>query len=101
MDRLAYAHIGHNRRPLGFRGLAWLGGAVATGAAALIAAVIAIVFAAAMAVIALMTGALIALGSLAYRAKRAVRRTAADDGVIEARHLGGHSWVAYGWDRAR
>ncbi|HEX8233770.1 MAG TPA: hypothetical protein VF559_10570 [Caulobacteraceae bacterium] len=101
MDRLAHVRLGHNRPPLGFRGLAWLGGVAATAAAALVAAVIAVVFAATMTVIALMTGALIALGSLAYRARRAVRRAPADAEVIEARHLGGHSWVAYGWDRAR
>jgi len=47
-------------------------------------------------VIAVMASALLALAGLALRAKRAhVRR---DDGVIEARNLGGHHWVAYGWN---
>ncbi|HQT53406.1 MAG TPA: hypothetical protein PKX06_07965, partial [Phenylobacterium sp.] len=24
-----------------------------------------------------------------------------DDGIIEARNLGGHHWVAYGWNERR
>lgn len=100
MDPVADAGFGHRRRPFGARSLAWVAGAVVTAAAAVLAAILAIVFAATMAVIALMTGVLIALGSLAYRARRAMRPARADADLIEARHVGGHSWVAYGWDRA-
>jgi hypothetical protein len=53
-----------------------------------------------VAVIALMASALLALAGLALRARRTARARsrAAPDGVIEARHLGGHHWVAYGWN---
>lgn len=80
-----------------FKGLAWLGGALATLAAIVVGAVLAVVFTATAVVIALMASALLALGSMAMRARRAVRRPA-DPEVIEARHMGGHSWVAYGWN---
>lgn len=90
------------RRP-GFKGLAWIGGALATAVAALIGAVLAVFFAATVAVIALMGAALLATASLAVRARRLTRtrprQRAGDPQVIEARNIGGHSWVAYGWDR--
>jgi len=55
-------------------------------------------FAATVAVIALMASALLAFTGLALRARRGARaRRREEDGVIEARHLGGHQWVAYGW----
>jgi hypothetical protein len=76
---------------------AWLGGALATAAAAAVAAVLAVVFAASLVVIALMAGVVLVFAGLALRARRTVRRGDAD--VIEAHHLGGQSWVAYGWDR--
>jgi hypothetical protein len=76
---------------------AWLGGALATAAAAAVAAVLAIVFAASLVVIALIAGVLVVFAGLALRARRTVRR--GDSEVIEAHHLGGQSWVAYGWDR--
>ena len=82
-----------------FRGLAWLGGAVAWSAAAAIGALLAIFFAATVVVIALMAGALLFLAA-AVRARRTVRRPV-DADVIEARNIGGHSWVAYGWDGRR
>ena len=48
----------------------------------------------------LMTSAVLAFAAVAMRARRTVRarrrRTEAD--IIEARHLGGHHWVAYGWN---
>ena len=82
-----------------WKSLAWLGGAVATAIAATIAAVLAVVFAATVVVIALMTSALIAMAGLAMRARRTARPSAAaDDGIIEAHKVGGHSWVAYGWN---
>ena len=81
-----------------FKGLAWLGGALATIAALAVGAVLAVVFAATAVVITLMASALLALGSLAMRARRSVRSRPADPSIIEARTVGGHSWVAYGWN---
>ena len=78
------------------RGLAAVGGALATVAAIAVGAVLAVFFAATVVVIAVMASALLALAGLALRAKKA--RAQRDDGVIEARHLGGHHWVAYGWN---
>ncbi|HVM98960.1 MAG TPA: hypothetical protein VMT68_02010 [Caulobacteraceae bacterium] len=83
-----------------FRGLAWLGAAVAWVAAAAIAAVLALFFAATVVVIAVMAAILIALAAAAVRARRTVRRPV-DPDVIEAHNVGGHSWVAYGWDGRR
>jgi len=50
-----------------------------------------------VAVIALMSSALLALAGLALRARRTARARTREE-VIEARHLGGHHWVAYGWN---
>lgn len=86
-------------RRAGFKGLAWLAGAVATVAAAVIGAALAVFFAATVAVIALMGAALLAVASLAMRARRFTRARPREPQVIEARNIGGHSWVAYGWDR--
>jgi len=82
------------------RSVAILGGALATAAAVAIGAVLALFAAATVVVIAVMSSALLGLSGLALRARRtaAARR---DDGVIEARHLGGHHWVAYGWNERR
>ena len=84
-------------RQLGVAGLAWIAGALATAAAVGVAAVLAIVFAATVVVVGILGAVLLAVGGFAYRARRKVRRT--DPDVIEARHVGGHSWVAYGWDQ--
>ena len=64
-------------------------------------AVLARVFAATLVVIALMSSLVLALAGLAFRARRNLRRAAvpASEDVIDARPVGGHSWVAYGWDR--
>ena len=80
------------------RGLVWLAGSVAGLAAGAIAAVMAVFFAATMMVIAVMASALLALAAAAVRARRRAHATVSDPGIIEARHVGGHSWVAYGWD---
>jgi hypothetical protein len=82
------------------RGLAWFVGGVATISAVFVGAVLAVVFAATFVLIGFMTSALVALSLAASRARRTVRATAGAN-VIEARHVGGHSWVAYGWDGAR
>jgi hypothetical protein len=76
-------------------------GSLAGLAAAAIAAVLAVFFAATMMVIAFMASILLALAAAAVRARRSVSPAANDPGVIEARHVGGHSWVAYGWDDRR
>jgi hypothetical protein len=83
-----------------FRGLAWVGAAIAWAAAAAIGAVLALFFAATVVVIAVMAAALLILAAAAARARRTVRPPA-DPNLIEARHIGGHSWVAYGWDGRR
>jgi hypothetical protein len=93
MERLSSA-----RTPflsIAFKPVAWVFGAVATACAAAVAAILAVFFAATVVVIALMAAVLLAFAGLALRARRTTRR---HDGVIDARHLGGGSWVAYGWD---
>jgi hypothetical protein len=78
------------------RSFAMLVGLLATAAAVLVGAVLLIVFTATVAVIGVMASALLGFTGLALRARRTAR--ARTDGVIEARHLGGHHWVAYGWN---
>jgi hypothetical protein len=79
------------------RSLAVVVGTLATAATVIVAAVLAVVFAATVAVIAVIASALLAFAGLALRARRTAQ-TRRSDGVIEARHLGGHHWVAYGWN---
>ena len=81
-----------------FKPLAWVGGVVATVCAAAVGAVLAVVFAASLVVIVLMASVLLVFAGLALRARRTMRRNTQTD-IIEARHLGGGSWVAYGWDQ--
>jgi hypothetical protein len=82
------------------RGIAWIVGAIAWIAAAVIGVVLAVVFAATVVVILVMAAALAVLAAAAIRARRTVRPPA-DPELIEARNIGGHSWVAYGWDGRR
>jgi hypothetical protein len=98
MDRLTAAQ---GTSGSAHRGLAWVGGLIATAAALTIGTILALFAAATVVVIALMTSALLALSSLALRARRSGRPASADAGVIEARNVGGHSWVAYGWNERR
>ena len=86
------------RHGAGLRGLAVLAAGLATVAAVVIGAVLAVFFAATVVVIAVMASALLWLASLALRARRTAHAPRRDDGVLEARHLGGHHWVAYGWN---
>ena len=80
------------------QGLAWIGGAAAWTAAAAVGALLTVFFAATVAVIAVMGVAVLLLSGAAARSR--VSRKAADDpNLIEARNIGGHSWVAYGWDQ--
>lgn len=83
------------RQGSAFRSLAVLVGVLATAAAVVVGAILAVVFTLTVAVIAIMTSALLGFAGLALRARRTATTRA--DGVIEARHLGGHHWVAYGW----
>ncbi|ATQ42202.1 hypothetical protein [Caulobacter mirabilis] len=85
-----------------FKGLAWVAGALATCAALVIGAVLAVFAAATVVVIAIMSSVLLGLAGLAMRARRTARaRTNADPDLIEAHKVGGHSWVAYGWNERR
>jgi hypothetical protein len=79
------------------RSLALLGGLLAAAAAVVVGAVLAVVFTLTVAVIGVMTSALLGFAGLALRARRTAAAARAD-GVIEARHVGGHHWVAYGWN---
>jgi membrane glycosyltransferase len=82
------------------RSLAAVGAALATTAAVIVGAILAVFAAATVAVIAVMASALLGFAGLAMRARRKVRARRQSD-VIEARHLGGHHWVAYGWNERR
>ncbi len=97
MEPLEYAGSKAPAKGGGLKGLAWIGGALATVAALGVAAVLAVFFAATVVVIGLMALVLVALGGLAYRARKVTRPK--DSTIIEARHISGHSWVAYGWDQ--
>src|SRR5690242_14823020 len=105
MEPLAYAGSRGSAPPptghrFGVKSLAWIGGALASIAALGVAAVLALFFAATIVVIGLMATAVIGLGGLAYRARKTLHPRDPDDPtLLEARHVGGHSWVAYGWDR--
>ena len=79
------------------RGVAWFVGGVASLAAIAVGAALAVVFAATFLVVGLMAAALVGLSVAAFKARRTVR-SSPDGDVIEARNIGGHSWVAYGWD---
>jgi hypothetical protein len=83
-----------------FRWLAWIAGALAWAAAAAIGTVFALIVAATVVVISILGVVVLALTGAGIRARRSVR-TPADPNVIEARNIGGHSWVAYGWDGRR
>lgn len=83
-----------------FRSLAAVAATLATAAAVIVGAILAVFAAATVAVIAVMGSALLAFTALALRAGRKVRTQGRSD-VIEARHLGGHHWVATGWNERR
>lgn len=86
----------------GIKSLAVLAGAVCTVIAVVVAGVLAVALAASVVVITLMGGALLFLASLATRARRTVKaKSNPGPQILEARNVGGHSWVAYGWDRRR
>jgi hypothetical protein len=84
------------------KSLATVAGAVCTVIAAVVGIALAVALAASVLMILLMGGALLVLASVAVRASR-TGKVARQPGpqIIEARHVGGHSWVAYGWDQRR
>lgn len=83
------------------RNLAWIAGALATSAAVVIGAVLAVVFAATVVVVGFIGSALFGLSAFAFRGRKMTSARDADPSLIEARNVGGHSWVAYGWNERR
>jgi hypothetical protein len=77
------------------------GGLIVWAAAALTGVALALFFAATVLASLVMAGILLGLATAAARARRVVHRRRGAPDVIEARHIGGHSWVAYGWDSRR
>ena len=87
---------------IAWRSLVTVTGAVATSIAVAVAAVIAVVFAATLVVIGFMATALLGLAAFALRGRTAAAAApSTPPGLLEARHMGGHSWVAYGWNERR
>jgi Flp pilus assembly protein TadB len=86
-----------DRRNPALSGAQWLVGAAATLCAAALATVLALVFAATMAVAAVIVGGALAAWAVAFRMRRATRLRSSTVGpvVLEARKVG-HAWVAYG-----
>lgn len=77
----------------------WLAGLVATVAALMIGAVLAIFTAAAVAVFALCASVVVFFAGFALRSRRKTTPSAArEEGVIEAQKVG-DTWVTYGWER--
>ena len=74
-----------------------LGGALAWAVMGVLGAVAAAVIAATVLAIAVVGSAALAVAAVVLGARRAVRSGAGDPDVIEARNVGGHSWVASGW----
>jgi hypothetical protein len=62
-----------------------------------VGAVLALVLTVTVVVIAAMSWLLVGLAASAVKARRALDRHGSGP-LIEARRVGGHSWVAYGWD---
>jgi heme/copper-type cytochrome/quinol oxidase subunit 2 len=93
------AYIG--RRNPALTGAHWLMGAAVTLSAAVVATVLAIVFAATMAVITVIVGGALAAWAVAFRLRRrpTPQPAVARPVVLEARKVG-HAWVAYGWDQS-
>ena len=83
------------------KGIATVFGLVAATLAAAVGLVLALIFAATIVVIGFMGSLLLALAGLAMKARRTAKAKPQQDGVIEAHRIGGHSWVAYGWDNRR
>ena len=91
----------NGRRNPALAGVSWLVGAAVTLVAAAAAMVLAVVFAATVALATVLVGGLIAVWATVWKLRRAPRlqRAAAGPVILDARKVG-HSWVAYGWDQA-
>jgi cobalamin biosynthesis protein CobD/CbiB len=98
MDRFA-STASTGRTP--WSALAWIGGVLATLVAVSIGAILAVFATAAVVILALMTSATLAFAALAARAGRKARVPAREGDLLEARKVGGHHWVAYGWNERR
>lgn len=81
-----------------FHKLAWIAGALATSIAVVVGAVLAVIFAATVVVVGFIGSALFGLAAFAFRGRKVSKTQQDDPGLIEARNVGGHSWVAYGWN---
>ncbi len=83
-----------------FRGSSTILGFLAAVVAGVVGVVVAVAIALAVVVIGFFGGILLAFASLAMRARRSSKapKSAGDPQIIEAKRVGGHSWVAYGWD---
>lgn len=103
-DPVARITIASRRRASGglLAPFVWLWGVVATAAALVVGAVLAVLTAVAVATLAVVGGIVLFFASFALRARRArqMRKAQrdADDGVIDAEKVG-DTWVAYGWER--
>lgn len=82
-------------------GANWLVGGLVTVVAGVLATLLAVVFAATVALAAVLVSGALAVWAVAFRVQKATRFRPAATGavVIEARKFG-HGWVAYGWDQA-
>ena len=93
--------IAYRSRSVNLRGPKALLAVLAAVAGLLLAAVAALFAAATVVVAALVGGTLLGLAALMGRFRRRPvafpHGAAGEDGVIEARRVGGHQWVAYGW----
>ncbi|MGH7023045.1 MAG: hypothetical protein ACREEB_05560 [Caulobacteraceae bacterium] len=78
------------------RGLAMVGAAGIWLVAGVVGVALAALLTAVVVVVGVIGAAGLAVVGLAPRPRR--RPKANDPDVIEAHHVGGHSWVAYGWD---
>ena len=96
MDRLDQTYQAP-RGGLVMRGAAFCVSAVAWMIATVIGGLIAVVLAGGMLFMAVMAALLMVLGATAVKVRRTARAQS-DPNLIEAHNVGGHSWVAYGWD---
>ena len=77
-------------------GLARVGTLLGWAMTGVVGAIAAAVIAFALVVLAVMGSAALAVAAVVVGARRTTR-SRGDADVIEARHVGGHSWVATGW----
>ncbi len=91
----------YDRRNPALTGAHWLVGVAVPLSAAVVATGLAVVFAATLAVVAVVVGGALAAWAVAFRFSRPKLQPAVvRPPVLEARKVG-HAWVAYGWDQER